>query len=260
MSRLLLTLALLFSFSLPIFAQKCGFDGPEDAQQTEKLLRDAPSCAAAAKIFDACRWGSSMDGYFGSLVVTKCEAEMPKIITQQEKKHLDYERQLCSAEFSGADRGTIVISESASCNVDAVSSFVDNPHKFDTAPPRASFDCVKAQTPYERAVCDHPDLGMDDIIMSRAYRPFVNALKPKEKQQLIASQRVWSKQLAASCQLFSVLASASSLACLRRELEQRFANSKTAQMAWMSSVSTRRTLHSSSEKENGRPKAGRFLL
>ncbi|HVY49955.1 MAG TPA: DUF3298 domain-containing protein [Devosia sp.] len=55
----------------------------------------------------------------------------------------------------------------------------------------ASFDCGKAQTSFERAVCDHPDLSDRDEVLAQAYATALGGLSPAASAQVKAGQHSW---------------------------------------------------------------------
>jgi uncharacterized protein len=54
----------------------------------------------------------------------------------------------------------------------------------------ASFDCTKAQSPDEKAICAHPELSRLDEEMAQAY---AQALKGNNASGVKAAQRQWLK-------------------------------------------------------------------
>jgi len=67
------------------------------------------------------------------------------------------------------------------------------------ATPNPSFDCAKAGTNFEIAICSDTDLAELDKNLSNTYSILKKQLEAKEKQELITSQRLWLKQRDTSC-------------------------------------------------------------
>lgn len=57
----------------------------------------------------------------------------------------------------------------------------------------ASFDCTKAGTPVEKAICDDPGLGQLDQDVALAYKMLLNSLHGNAAQRLRDEQRDWLK-------------------------------------------------------------------
>ena len=56
----------------------------------------------------------------------------------------------------------------------------------------ASFDCSKAQSPLEHAICAKPDLSAADDTLGSAYATALGGLSGDAEQKLRASQNAWS--------------------------------------------------------------------
>jgi uncharacterized protein YecT (DUF1311 family) len=63
----------------------------------------------------------------------------------------------------------------------------------------ASFNCAKARTPQEKAICASPNLSAADDQMAAAYKALVHALPPSFQDEIRADQRVWIRRLAIVC-------------------------------------------------------------
>ena len=63
----------------------------------------------------------------------------------------------------------------------------------------ASFDCAKASTPVEKAVCANPDLGRADEVLARAYATALGGLSDEAKATIQAGQREWLGFAALAC-------------------------------------------------------------
>lgn len=57
-----------------------------------------------------------------------------------------------------------------------------------------SFDCSKASTGTETAICDTADLWMEDRALNNLYISLRNAAAPEEKRMLIEGQRGWIRE------------------------------------------------------------------
>lgn len=55
----------------------------------------------------------------------------------------------------------------------------------------ASFDCTKARSPLEHAICNHPNLSQADEALATAYETALGGLSPAAKAKLQASQKSW---------------------------------------------------------------------
>jgi uncharacterized protein YecT (DUF1311 family) len=65
--------------------------------------------------------------------------------------------------------------------------------------PAAAFDCTKAQSTVEKAICADEKLRVADDAMSTAYSTLRGALNANERKGLAASQRKWIKSREDSC-------------------------------------------------------------
>lgn len=63
----------------------------------------------------------------------------------------------------------------------------------------ASFDCAKARTPQEKAICASPELSAADDKMAAAYRRIFRSVPPAFQNELRADQRVWIRRLSIAC-------------------------------------------------------------
>lgn len=55
----------------------------------------------------------------------------------------------------------------------------------------ASFDCAKATTSMEHAICDHPDLSFEDEVMAQAYASSLGGLSKPAADEVKAAQHSW---------------------------------------------------------------------
>ena len=63
----------------------------------------------------------------------------------------------------------------------------------------ASFDCAKAASATERAICGSPRLSALDERMARTYERALHALSPEGASRLKASQRSWLRLVTGAC-------------------------------------------------------------
>ena len=98
----------------PARAAECPF-APEDV---EDPLRQAPSCAAAYKMFEDCAYGASGDVPLGTAVQERCEADFLTKLDAGKKSA--YHRQLAACDRKYANKsGTIYLSFAAFCRAGA---------------------------------------------------------------------------------------------------------------------------------------------
>jgi uncharacterized protein len=63
----------------------------------------------------------------------------------------------------------------------------------------ASFDCAKAKTAQEKAICGSAELSLADERMAEAYRAVLAAAPPETKEEVIEGQRQWLRSIAITC-------------------------------------------------------------
>ena len=63
----------------------------------------------------------------------------------------------------------------------------------------ASFNCAKAGTPQEKAICASTDLSVADDRMAAAYRAILHTIPPSFQDEVRADQRIWVRRLATEC-------------------------------------------------------------
>jgi hypothetical protein len=84
----------------------------------DDAVEQAPSCAAAYKLFEDCGLGSSADVPLGATVQERCEKDFSSKLDAARKKA--YERQLAACDRKYAHRsGTIYLSYAAFCRAGA---------------------------------------------------------------------------------------------------------------------------------------------
>jgi uncharacterized protein YecT (DUF1311 family) len=64
----------------------------------------------------------------------------------------------------------------------------------------ASFDCAKAKTPQEKAICSSPELSAADDRMAAAYHKALAAVPPDMREATRAGQRAWLRAVAIKCE------------------------------------------------------------
>ena len=222
MRRFAFLIVLLLASSSAVVAQEpCQFFSDAARDHLTQALEAAASCRRAAAEFDRCRWGSSADAEFGSIVLDKCQKELLPKLSATGKANFEHERYLCSYEYA-KQQGTIFISENWHCQVDTAASFAGDPTIADQPPARASFDCGKAQGALERAICSDRKLGDADIVLSRSVHAVISALQPPQRAALMNQQQEWRAGVLKKCRVGEDEVSASSRICVRKEFEARF--------------------------------------
>lgn len=201
--------------------QPCEFFSDQARQHLTQALNAAPSCKEAAAQFDKCRWGSSVDAEFGSIVIDKCEKGLLPQLSAAGKENYRHERYLCSYEYA-KQQGTISISEDWQCQVDVAADFAANLDLADEPPARASFDCAKAQTAVEQAICSDAKLGDAEIVLRRALHGDMSALQPEQQRALTKQETDWYGDVEKKCRVGADAPSTAARACLRKEFESRF--------------------------------------
>ena len=218
MLRLLLAAAFATFVSQAAFADDACFGS--DAGALSAALEHADSCRAAFAKFSACAWGSSADLTFGDIVVKVCERGFVAKLSAAGKTNYSDEAALCAYEHVRQD-GTMYRSMEALCRAEVAQRFAETPALADQPPPRASFDCAKARTPLEKAICADAKLGRADLVLSRVYKQAMQTLTPDEQHALNADERQWMARLVGDCHL-TTAADAKARACALAAFEARF--------------------------------------
>jgi len=217
----LLAFFLFVSIGASVWGQDaCKFGSSDAFDGLAKQLSKAPSCAIAVKKLEACAWGSSADSEFSAIVVHKCESEFFEKLNPEAAKRYENEMQLCSYQYSRAE-GTISISEAALCQVGIALKFDKNHLADQGVNTRASFDCGKATSTLELAVCADERLGKADIVLSKVYGNVGASMNAQQKQKLANSEREWLTSVPKKCGIVSPF-TPQSLDCARNEFELRF--------------------------------------
>ena len=63
----------------------------------------------------------------------------------------------------------------------------------------ASFDCARARTPQEKAICASPRLSAADETLAAAYKAVLAVAPPDAAAEIRAGQRNWLRRMAAKC-------------------------------------------------------------
>lgn len=200
----------------------CHFGSAEAFDQLAKALEQEKTCEAAAKRMHDCAWGSSADTQLAPIVISKCEKTFFPKLSSVGKEHYADEMQLCAYEYSKAE-GTISMSAAALCQLDVATEFAGNANNIAEQPiERASFDCGKAETPLETAICSDRRLGHADVMLGRVYRKFLNSLPKERKSALIESEKQWMKSIVQDCGASHSPLSLATQNCVANEFENRF--------------------------------------
>jgi len=213
---------LLFAASASAPAQMaCGSLTDDSAPALDSLLTNDPTCAAAHARLKACAWGSSADRQFADIVEGKCEQTFLSSLSPHGKSRYFDAIKLCTYEYARQE-GTLYISDAALCYANVAAKFNAHPELARQPAPRASFDCMKASTPLERAICSNAKLGRADIVLGRAYAAALKEAPFGERPALIASERKWLKSVPTACSLSASPPSPETLDCIRNAFELRF--------------------------------------
>lgn len=222
MHRLRLSVFLVLIVVSSVEAQDtCHLGVGNPADTVKNALRAQTSCSAAANLLRQCAWGSRADTGFAPIVIEKCEAEFLDKLSATGKDNYRTEFQLCGYEYA-RHKGTLYRSETVLCQADVAARFAANSEANDRPAARASFDCGKAQTALERAICSDTRLGLADIVLSRAYAHALGPASESEKAKLADNEQKWLAGLAAKCHVPAVPLPEQTLNCLRSEIELRF--------------------------------------
>ena len=221
MRRILLLAFILLCARIPARAQEeCQFGGGDNFNALVKALSEAKSCSAAVTKFRRCAWGSSADTQFAPIVIEKCEKAFLDKLSPAASKRYAEEMQLCGYRYA-RQGGTMWMAIAAGCQVDVAANFAANPAAGKQPAPRASFDCDKAQTLLERAICSDIRLGHADIVLSRVYSDRLKNSKD-DRPALIRSEKRWLQGVPAKCKVTSERLPPEALNCVRNEFEKRF--------------------------------------
>jgi uncharacterized protein len=211
-------------FSASALAQDAcpyGFGGEKAFDALAKGLSNAKSCHEAVKTLDECMWGSSADTQFAAIVVEKCEKTFFPKLSKAAKANYEEEMQLCAYEYAKAD-GTLAMSAAALCQVGVTDRIAAHPALATKTMPRASFDCAKAQSPLEKAICSDARLGHADIVLGRVYKGVLKSLEEKQPADLVDSEKKWLDQVVRNCHANQAPLNLAEKNCVAVEFEDRF--------------------------------------
>jgi uncharacterized protein len=221
--RILALLAFLTMWAnISAHAQEpCNYGSDDPFKAMAKDLSQATSCAAAAAKMSDCAWGSSADTQLAPIVVAKCEKTFYRKLSPAAQKRYADEMQSCAYEYAQQE-GTIYMSAAALCQVDIAARYAADPVAAGERPLRASFDCAKAKTPLEIAICSDKSLGLADIVLWRSYSGWLKNSNKQERAALIQSEKEWLQTVTPECGLSPTPASPKSIECIRSKFEDRF--------------------------------------
>ena len=221
--RLTVLLAFLsMCANTPARAQEQGNYGAENPfDATAKALSQAKTCNAAAAKMRESAWGSSADTRLAPIVIVKCEKTFFRKLSPAAKKRYEDEMQLCAYEYARQE-GTMYMSAAALCQVDVAERFAADPVKASQTSLRASFNCSKAESPLEKAICSDIGLGHADVVLSQVYARTLRNSDKEERATLIQSEKQWLQSIPQICGLSVTPFSQKSLNCARDKFENRF--------------------------------------
>jgi len=111
---------ILATLLAPVSARaECPVNG---AEATADAIGAAPTCAAAAAVYGACTWGSSMDVQFGQPVIEKCEAEFAGKLSKKDRSAYDRAQKRCTDKYAHKE-GTLYLSFAMSCAVNVAKDY-----------------------------------------------------------------------------------------------------------------------------------------
>jgi uncharacterized protein len=187
----------------------------------ERALSRVKTCAAAVEIWERrCPTGFNAQTELTPVIIGKCEKTFLAELSPAAQKRYTEEMQLCAYRYARQD-GTMWLDFAVGCQLDVAERFAAKPALANQLAPRASFDCDKAQTAMEKAICSHKTLGHADIVLSRVYDAKRKELR-KDRVTLVQDQKAWWERLPSKCGVTDDPLSPESLNCVRTELELRF--------------------------------------
>lgn len=190
----------------------------------EEDLQAAPSCAAAHALHDFCSWGSTGDRGLAQVVIEKCEKIFLSKLKPAQKRDYTAKVKRCEDKADRAYRnggGTADLSEGAMCEEGVAASFARDVTNAANPPTvKASFDCRKAQTLLELAICSSDSVGAADIELSGAYRKASQAAAPDARKVLVESEKGWLDHVTSAC-LSMPPADSAAQSCVQKEFAAR---------------------------------------
>jgi len=85
----------------------------------------------------------------------------------------------------------------------------------------ASFDCAKAKTPQEKAICASPELSAADDKMAAAYRAVLAAAPPEIISEVRDGQKLWIRKMGEGCPSKGLEPSVELTVCLLADEDSR---------------------------------------
>jgi len=85
----------------------------------------------------------------------------------------------------------------------------------------ASFDCAKARTPQEKAICSSPQLSAADDQLAASYHSVLAAVPADMREPTRASQRSWLRAIAIECQAGEPVSTESLPGCMLQYYQER---------------------------------------
>jgi uncharacterized protein len=163
---------------------------------SEDDLQAAPDCAKAHALHLFCGYGATGDRSLTTIVVEKCETVFLKKLTRGQKRTYIAKASACGEKarrsYNSGEGGTMALSEGAFCEEGVAASFARDAINAANPPAvKASFDCAKAETLLELAICSSDKTGAADIDLSGAYRAASRAAAPDVRQVLKESELGW---------------------------------------------------------------------
>jgi hypothetical protein len=99
------------------------------------VLKEAPSCERARKVFEACEYGTSGDVQFGAVVEARCEGDFLAGLKEPQKILYRREMRKCDRKYQN-EQGTMYRSFTAFCRADVALRYSRRARK--TATPASS--------------------------------------------------------------------------------------------------------------------------
>jgi uncharacterized protein len=87
----------------------------------------------------------------------------------------------------------------------------------------ASFDCAKAKTAQEKAICASPELNAADERMAAAYKAVQASVPAELKEEVLGDQRAWIRRTAGGCKSQEALPAPALAMCLTVSYQSRIA-------------------------------------
>lgn len=225
-----------------------GFGGEKNFDALAKSLSNAKSCQEAVRTLHACMWGSSADTQFSAIVVENCEKAFFPKLSKAAQANYEEEMQLCAYEYAKAE-GTMAMSAASLCQVDVAAGIAADPALASKPLPRASFDCTKARSSLEKAICSDMRLGHADIVLGRVYKGVLRSLKGQSATDLVDSEKKWLAQVVLNCHANQARLNPAEKNCVAVEFENRFTDLDSCEDAEEDQSMTACLAESAAERE-----------